>query len=128
MSDENARRPLPVAGDKAAAHQPQAGHGAATAGETASGGKSGNESGNKSGNESGNKRPRRWVVAVLAVVVVAGAGAWLRSRGAEKPVKAALAPSVTAATVDVRDVPVRLVANGTVTARQTIEGRCPICS
>ncbi|VVD64993.1 Multidrug resistance protein MdtA [Pandoraea iniqua] len=120
MSDENARRPLPVAGDKAAAHQPQAGHGAATAGEAASGG--------KSGNKSANKRPRRWVAAVLAVVVVAGAGAWLRSRGAEKPVKAALAPSVTAATVDVRDVPVRLVANGTVTARQTIEVRPQISS
>lgn len=100
MSDENARRAKSAAGNQAAD--------AAT--------------------PPGGKRPRRWVVAVLAVAVVAGAGMWLRSRGAEKPVKAALAPSVTAATVEVRDVPVRLIANGTVTARQTIEVRPQISS
>ncbi|AJF00898.2 hypothetical protein SG18_09880 [Pandoraea apista] len=60
--------------------------------------------------------------------MVAGAGVWLRSRGAEKPAKATVAPSVTAATVEVRDVPVRLIANGTVTARQTIEVRPQISS
>ncbi|MCI3207325.1 MULTISPECIES: efflux RND transporter periplasmic adaptor subunit [Pandoraea] len=108
MSDENARRPVP--GDAAAHGQESA---ARPLGHTAPG--------------SGTGR-RRWVVGLLAIVVIAGAVVWLRSRGAQAPVKTAAAPSVTAATVEVRDVPVRLIANGTVTARQTIDVRPQISS
>ncbi|MCE4061156.1 efflux RND transporter periplasmic adaptor subunit [Pandoraea sputorum] len=110
MSDENARRPLP--GDAATReHGGQPGNGA-----------------------KGTKRPegtrgsRRWVAGLVAVAVIAGGATWLRSREAEKTVKAAAAPSVTAATVETRDVPVRLIANGTVTARQTIDVRPQISS
>lgn len=74
------------------------------------------------------RRARKWGVAALVVAVVVAGGAWLRTRGAEKPVKAAAAPSVTAATVKVQDVPVRLRANGTVTSRQTIDVRPQISS
>ncbi|VVE69934.1 Multidrug resistance protein MdtA [Pandoraea anapnoica] len=110
MSDENARRPLP--GD-AAAH----GHGEAarTTGQPGSG-------------ANGSKGSRRWVAGLVTVAIIAGGATWLRSRGAEKTVKAAAAPSVTAATVETRDVPVRLIANGTVTARQTIDVRPQISS
>ncbi|WP_246831206.1 efflux RND transporter periplasmic adaptor subunit [Pandoraea sp. SD6-2] len=108
MSDENARRHMP--GDAAArGHQTAAQGGAG-------------------GTPRGTARSRRWITGLLAVAVIGGAGAWLRSRGAEKPAKAAVAPSVSAATVEVRDVPVRLIANGTVTARQTVEVRPQISS
>ncbi|WP_084070281.1 efflux RND transporter periplasmic adaptor subunit [Pandoraea vervacti] len=107
MSDENARRPLP--------------------GEAAARGQAGTD---KPGQPDRTSKPaaRRWGVGLLAVVLVAGGALWLRSRGAEKPVKTAVAPSVTVATVEVRDVPVRLIANGTVTARQTIDVRPQISS
>ncbi|EON13973.1 secretion protein HlyD [Pandoraea sp. SD6-2] len=84
--------------------------------------------GGAGGTPRGTARSRRWITGLLAVAVIGGAGAWLRSRGAEKPAKAAVAPSVSAATVEVRDVPVRLIANGTVTARQTVEVRPQISS
>lgn len=108
MSDENARRHAP--GDAAA-------RGYQTAAQ-----------GDAGGTPRGTARSRRWIAGLLAVAVIGGAGAWLRSRGAEKPAKAAVAPSVSAATVEVRDVPVRLIANGTVTARQTVEVRPQISS
>lgn len=113
MSDENAHRPLP--GDAATrGHGGQPGNGA---------------QGTKGPNgPNGPKRSRRWVVGLVAVAVIAGGATWLRSRGAEKTVKTAAAPSVTAAIVETRDVPVRLIANGTVTARQTIDVRPQISS
>ncbi len=128
MSDDNARRPVP--GDAAArGHEATAGASRGNGGKPSPGADDANHAeGSNAASPTGNKRPRRWAVGLLAVVVIAGAGAWLRSRGAEKPAKTIVAPSVTAATVEVRDVPVRLIANGTVTARQTIDVRPQISS
>ncbi|WP_353192704.1 efflux RND transporter periplasmic adaptor subunit [Pandoraea pnomenusa] len=118
MSDENAHRSLPE--DAAARGQATQQQRTTPSGT--------HDAGGKPPGKAGGPRSRRWLVAVLAVVVALGAGAWLRSRGAEKPARAAASPSVTVATVEVRDVPVRLIANGTVTARQTIEVRPQISS
>ncbi|GAB3629492.1 Multidrug resistance protein MdtA [Pandoraea terrae] len=74
------------------------------------------------------RQQRKWAVAVLAVAVLACGFYWMRARGGETPVRTVPVMSVTAATVVVQDVPVRLRANGTVTARQTVDVRPQISS
>jgi RND family efflux transporter MFP subunit len=75
---------------------------------------------------------RRGPLAALAVAIAAAAagGGWYATRGPEKPAAArggAPVP-VTVAVVEKRDVPVRLRANGTVVALQSVDIRAQITS
>ncbi|SUA90901.1 efflux RND transporter periplasmic adaptor subunit [Pandoraea pulmonicola] len=131
MSQENARRPTP---EDATVRGQETGNGSApvrvaqVGNGTARGAAHAASRSEKPVGGRPSVRSRRGIVGLLGLVLVAGVGMWLHSRGGDKPAKAALAPSVTVATVEVRDVPVRLIANGTVTARQTIEVRPQISS
>lgn len=80
---------------------------------------------------SRNTSRRRWVVGTVVVLVVAGVLGWRlagkdsQARGARKvggPV------SVVTAVAEARDVPVRLGANGTVTALQSVDLRSQVTS
>lgn len=78
-------------------------------------------------------RHRRWPWVAVTVLVLAGAGAWWWSGTAKKPDAQAARRSgaaipVVTARVETRDVPVRLKANGTVTALQSVEVRSQITS
>jgi RND family efflux transporter MFP subunit len=82
---------------------------------------------------SGNRRRRwPWVVAVGIVVAVGVAGGWWgTSRGkqdAQAARKTTNAVPVVTALSEARDVPVRIRANGTVTALQTVDLRAQITS
>ncbi|MGE0356106.1 MAG: efflux RND transporter periplasmic adaptor subunit [Burkholderiales bacterium] len=74
----------------------------------------------------------RAIVAVVAVALVAGLAAWgLAGRGPAPKAAgkgAGGAVAVTVATVDRRDVPVRIRANGTVVALQSVDIRARITS
>ena len=76
--------------------------------------------------------PRRAIVAVAVLLLAAGAGGWWLSRQGKSPPAAAkgggAAVPVTTATVERRDVPVRLRANGTVVALQSVDIRAQITS
>jgi RND family efflux transporter MFP subunit len=79
------------------------------------------------------KRRRRWPWVAVALVVLAAGGAWWWSDAAKKQdAQAARRPAgaipVVTARVEARDVPVRLKANGTVTALQSVELRAQITS
>ncbi len=79
------------------------------------------------------KRRRRWPWAAAFLVALAAGGAWWWSDAAKKQdAQAARRPPgavpVTTARVETRDVPVRLKANGTVTALQSVELRAQITS
>ncbi len=75
---------------------------------------------------------RRGLVAgVVALALAGGAGGWwFAARDAPKPAagKGGGAVPVTVATVELRDVPVRLRANGTVVALQSVDIRAQITS
>jgi len=75
---------------------------------------------------------RRALLAVVAVAVAAGLGGWWYSRQDKAPqpaAKGAGAPiPVTLTTVERRDVPVRLRANGNVIALQSVDIRAQITS
>ena len=79
------------------------------------------------------KGRRRWPWAAAFLVVLAAGVAWWWSDAAKKQdAQAARRPPgatpVTTARVETRDVPVRLKANGTVTALQSVELRAQITS
>ena len=75
---------------------------------------------------------RRIVVAVVVLALAAGAGGWWYWGQAKAPKAGARAGGaavpVTVATVERRDVPVRLRANGTVVALQSVDIRAQITS
>ena len=74
---------------------------------------------------------RRTLAAVVVLVAAAGFGGWWYSRQDKPPQVAAKgggAVPVTTATVERRDVPVRLRANGTVVALQSVDIRAQITS
>jgi RND family efflux transporter MFP subunit len=74
---------------------------------------------------------RKWLVAAAIALVVAGAVGWrLAGKGGEaKGARKAGGPVVVvSALAQTRDVPVRLTANGTVTALQTVDVRSQITS
>ena len=79
------------------------------------------------------KRRRRWPWVTAVVVVIAAGAAWWWSDAAKKQDAQAArrgpgAIPVTTAQAESRDVPVRLTANGTVTALQSVELRAQITS
>ena len=79
------------------------------------------------------KRRRRWPWAVVFVVLLAAGGAWYWSDASKKQdAQAARRPAgaipVVTATAQSRDVPVRITANGTVTAPQSVDLRAQITS
>ncbi|CAG0994414.1 partial Multidrug resistance protein MdtA, partial [Methylophilaceae bacterium] len=64
------------------------------------------------------------MASILLVALIAGTRVWRTQSAAENPMqKAAEAVQVVSAAVARRDVPVRLTANGTVSAIQTVEVR-----
>lgn len=74
---------------------------------------------------------RKWLVAGAIALIVAGAVGWrLAGKGGEaKGARKAGGPVVVVSAVaQTRDVPVRLTANGTVTALQTVDVRSQITS
>ncbi|MBL0141623.1 MAG: efflux RND transporter periplasmic adaptor subunit [Betaproteobacteria bacterium] len=75
---------------------------------------------------------RRAFAAVVALALLAALGGWWLSRQGGSPRAAAKAGAaavpVTVATVERRDVPVRLIANGTVVAIQSVDIRAQITS
>jgi RND family efflux transporter MFP subunit len=81
----------------------------------------------------GGKRRRRWPWVTAAALVIAAGAAWWWSDAWKKPDAQAArrgpgAIPVTTAKAESRDVPVRLTANGTVTALQSVELRAQITS
>jgi RND family efflux transporter MFP subunit len=82
---------------------------------------------------AGIRRRRRWPWVAAMLVLLAAGGAWYWSDAAKKQDAQAArrgpgAIPVTTARVETRDVPVRIKANGTVTALQTVELRAQITS
>jgi RND family efflux transporter MFP subunit len=80
---------------------------------------------------SGKRRRWPWIAAVL--VLLAAGGAWWWSDASKKQdVQAARRPpgaiTVVTAKAETRDVPIRIKANGTVTALQTVDLRAQITS
>jgi RND family efflux transporter MFP subunit len=77
-------------------------------------------------------RPRRkWLVAAAIALIVAGAVGWrLAGNGGEaKGARKAAGPVVVvSALAETRDMPVRLTANGTVTALQSVDVRSQVTS
>ncbi|HEX4944782.1 MAG TPA: biotin/lipoyl-binding protein, partial [Usitatibacteraceae bacterium] len=75
---------------------------------------------------------RRTVAAGLILVLAAALGGWWLSRQDKAPQAAAkgggVAVPVTVATVERRDVPVRLLSNGTVVTLQSVDIRAQITS
>ena len=81
----------------------------------------------------GTRRRRRWPWAAALLVFLAAGGAWYWSDASKKQdAQAARRPPgaipVTTARVETRDVPVRLKANGVVTALQSVDLRAQITS
>src|SRR5258706_81741 len=79
------------------------------------------------------KRRRRWPWVAMVVVVLAAGAAWWWSDAAKKQdAQAARRPAgaipVVTAKSEARDVPVKLKANGTVTALQSVDLRAQITS
>jgi RND family efflux transporter MFP subunit len=83
-------------------------------------------------NTSAHPPRRRWPWIVVLLVVGAAIAAWWwlgTSRSNEAQAKRAPAPTpVTTARAEKRDVPVRLTANGTVTALQSVDLRSQVTS
>ena len=82
---------------------------------------------------SSGKRRRRWPwFAVVAVVLAAGAAWWWSEAAKKQDAQAARRPAgatpVVTARSEARDVPVKLKANGTVTAMQSVDLRAQITS
>src|SRR5436305_1363626 len=77
------------------------------------------------------KRRGTWIVAVVIALVV-GVGAWRlfadRGQDAQAARKGPGAIAVVTARAEQRDVPVRLKANGTVTAVQSVDLRAQVTS
>ena len=80
-------------------------------------------------------RPRRrglWIGAVAVVAALAAAGVWLfnggRANDAQAAKKGPGAVAVVTSPVESRDIPVRLKANGSVTAMQSVELRAQVTS
>ncbi len=74
---------------------------------------------------------RRLIVAAMVLVLAGAGGGWwyaAQSRPAPAAAKGAGAVPVTVATVERRDVPVRIRANGTVVAIQTVDLRAQVTS
>ena len=81
----------------------------------------------------GTRRRRKWPWVAAVLVVAAAGGAWYWSDASKKQdAQAARRPAgpvpVTTARVEARDVPVRLKANGTVQALQSVELRAQVTS
>ena len=79
------------------------------------------------------KRRRRWPWVTAGIVLVAAGAAWYWSDAVRKPDAQAARRgpgpiTVTTAKAEARDVPVRLTANGTVTALQSVELRAQVTS
>ena len=88
---------------------------------------------NELGTPAEGKRRRRWPwVTAAAVLIVAGVAWWWSDAAKKQDAQAARrgpgAIPVTTAMAETRDVPVRLTANGTVTALQSVELRAQITS
>ena len=86
---------------------------------------------NELGTPAEGKRRRRWPwVTAAAVLIVAGVAWWWSDAAKKQDAQAARrgpgAIPVTTAMAETRDVPVRLTANGTVTALQSVELRAQI--
>jgi RND family efflux transporter MFP subunit len=83
-------------------------------------------------NTSAQSPRRRWPWLVVALLVGAGLAAWWwlgSSRSNEAQAKRAPAPTpVTTVRAEKRDVPVRLTANGTATALQSVDLRSQVTS
>lgn len=77
-------------------------------------------------------RRRRWAWGAALVVLAAASGAWWwlgSSKSQQAQAKRAPAPvAVVTARAEARDVPMRLAANGTVTALQSVELRSQVTS
>src|SRR4051794_191493 len=74
---------------------------------------------------------RKWLVGAAIALIVAGAVGWrLAGKGGEaKGARKSGGPVVVvSALAQTRDIPVRLTANGTVTALQTVDVRSQITS
>ena len=79
---------------------------------------------------SGKRRRWPWVAGVLVVGAAIAGGWWFAARGpdAQAARKGAAPIPVVTTKVEARDVPVRIKANGTVTALQTVDLRAQITS
>ena len=79
-------------------------------------------------------RPRRrwpWIAAVLVAATAGGAGWWVANSSRSNEAQAKRAPpaiAVSTARAEARDVPLKLAANGTVTALQSVDLRSQVTS
>jgi RND family efflux transporter MFP subunit len=75
---------------------------------------------------------RRWPLAAAVIVVALAIGAWWFATSRNQEAKGAARPSaptvVVTAKAEARDVPVKIKANGTVTAQQTVDLRAQVTS
>ena len=80
---------------------------------------------------SGKRRKWPWAAAILVLIAAAGAWWWsdyARRQEAQAARRPAAAVTVTTTKVESRDVPVRIKANGVVTALQTVDLRSQVTS
>jgi len=81
---------------------------------------------------SGKRRRWPWAAAIVVVLLVAGGGWWWANTSTKQGAQAARRPggavTVITATVETRDVPVRIKTNGTVTALQSVDLRAQVTS